>query len=464
MKKRLIVLTLITASSPALAQDRDTLWTKIIAEERVVSLSWDKDHPWDAQLTKAGATLMVKYLAAPQREVAEAIGSATVRPGDTRVVRFRLPESISGNPIGPVCLFVQLPDRRTLPIRRANAQLSDTAGFRYDAWDRVLRQRTQARAAEATLASAERALSVSSQSITNQEASVASRGWTTARACDAIPEPALAARAKPFDAVSPAEQSEAAQRSCIRQVWLANNVNSNYVDATLPKALDRLRELRDVVEAQKALRGAFDAPFIGAGTSDLPALLDAILERLGKDNGTVAARRQQLDAFRNDWNRWAPTSKAYRPQIGNASDYLRWNSTALEISFRIFVPGVAKALNASWAIEGVPAATVRDLESFLGASLDAYNGCIEDAGKQLRTKWETWQKELASAPQFAKSAREFLVRECRQEVGLLDKLRAEQVALQQELARAQQALATTTNAPALSSKALTLNTLACGQQ
>ncbi len=457
-------IALGTFGSPsAAAQDRDTLWTKATAEGRVVSLAWDKQHPWDAVLTAQGAELVAKYLAESRREVTEPLARATVRPGDSRTFRFALPDTVRINPIGPVCLFVQLPDRRVLPIRRASPQLGDTAGFRYEAWDRQVRQRTQARTAEANLATAERALAVSAQSIANQEASVASRGWTTLNACDAITAPAAGAVAKPFDAVSPQEQDDAARRTCVRQVWLANELTTNYTQQILPKRLARLEATRDVAEARSSLLATFDSAFVGPGGTDITSLLDAIINRLGTGNATVTARQEQLREFVRDWTRWAATSKEYRPQFGSADAYFGWPSTATEIAFRIFGPALANALKATWAMGDVAAPTARDLESFLGASLDAYGGCVDDGRKQLATKWDTWAKQQASAPQFAAAARDFLVRECRQEVILVDKLKAERVALQAQLARAQQALTTATAVPPLATKAEALNFSSCSQ-
>jgi hypothetical protein len=118
-------------------------------------------------------------------------------------------------------------------------------------------------------------------------------------------------------------------------------------------------------------------------------------------------------------------------------------------------------MNAQWAVRDLPQASTRDLESFLGASLDAYAGCVEDGRKQLKTKWENWQAEQRSAPRFSAAARDFLVRECRQETGLLAKLKENHTALEQQLARAQQALAVATAPAALNTKATVLNSLSC---
>ncbi len=449
-------------AQPGIAQDRETLWTKATAEGKVISLAWDKQHPWDAALAAAGAELVAKYQVEGRREVTELLGRATVRPGDSRTVRFALPDTVRANPVGPVCLFVQLPDRRVLPIRRANAKLTDTVGFRYDAWDRQMRQRTQARAAEQSLVAAERALAVATQSLANQEASVARRGWSTLDACTTIAAPANLASARPFDALPPLEQEEAARRVCVRQVWLANDLITNYVENTLPERFEQAGNSRDVEAARSRLMATFSAAFVGLG-GDVTELLNVIVDRLGGDNATVKARMEQLREFVRDWSSFSETSEDYRPQFGKADTYLGWASTAGEVAFRIFGPALAKALDVMWAMEGVPPATTRDLESFLGASLDAYAGCLEDGRKQLATKWENWQAEQARAPQFATSARDFLVRECRQEVGLIDKLKTERAAIEAQLAKAKQAMTVASTPPPLASRPELLNQASCTQ-
>ena len=114
-----ISAAVLASALAAAAQDRDTLWTRATAEGRVISLSWDRAHPWDAILTSGGAQLFARYVVEGGKEVTEPLGNATVRPGDTRTVRFPLPDTLRANPTGPVCLLFQLPDRRVLPIRRA---------------------------------------------------------------------------------------------------------------------------------------------------------------------------------------------------------------------------------------------------------------------------------------------------------------------------------------------------------
>jgi len=114
-------------------------------------------------------------------------------------------------------------------------------------------------------------------------------------------------------------------------------------------------------------------------------------------------------------------------------------------------------------MEDVPAGTIRDLESFLGSALDAYGGCVDDAVKQLATKYENYQALRSTAPQRAAAARDFLVRECRQEVSDFEKMKADRKIIEDELARDQQVL-TRASAPApLATSPIVLNTASCQQ-
>ena len=452
----------VCASTAALAQDKDTLWTKATAEGKVVLLSWDKHHPWDAVLSMQGATLLAKYRVDARREVTEPLSKGVALPNQERMLRFRLPDNVQSNPAGPVCLLIQLPDRRMLPIRRANQKGDDTVGFRYQAWEQQVREQSQTKAAEAAVTTGQNALKLSEQSIANQQASIARRGWSTIAACDNVSTPAPTASVKPFDVVAPQEQDDVARRVCVRRVWLANDLAKNYLQRNLPEVLKQAASTRDVAAARTRI-GAVALPFIGLGGVDVPDLVQTVVGALGNTNPTVNARREQTQAFLRDWNRWSGGAKAYKPQLGADDDYLGWPSTAGEIALRIFAPALAKTINAEWLTADMPPPTRQDFEGYLGASLDAYAGCVSDGNKQLKIKYDNWQKEQQAAPQFTASERDFLVRECKQEVGLLDKLKAEHDTLQSQLTRAQQTLAAAANAAALPTKAQPLNFSACTQ-
>jgi hypothetical protein len=142
------------------------------------------------------------------------------------------------------------------------------------------------------------------------------------------------------------------------------------------------------------------------------------------ERGTLSTRETQAAEFRRDWERLLSSMPGYEPHL-TENEVLALPSTAHDVAFRIFGPTLARQIQAEWAVDGVPAATLTDKEGVVGVALDAYFGCLEDGRKQLAIKWENWEALETSAPQRAAAARDFFVRECRQEVSLLEKLRKE---------------------------------------
>jgi hypothetical protein len=58
-----IVAAFLILTSPAFrAQDKDTLWTLVKAQDNSIVVNWDKSHPWDQQLSAPqGADLVAEY-------------------------------------------------------------------------------------------------------------------------------------------------------------------------------------------------------------------------------------------------------------------------------------------------------------------------------------------------------------------------------------------------------------------
>jgi len=456
------VAALLVFSSIAAAQDKETLWTKVTAEGRIVSLAWDKDHPWDAALNTGGAELVARYFVDSRREVSESLGRGVARNGDRRTLRFPLPETLRAPAVGPVCLFLQLPDRRTLPVRRANARDADTVGFRYEPWERQIRQASEAKLAQERVAVTERSLSMSSQNIAAKQTSLAQRGWTDMASCEQIATPSATVGPRPPDVVAPADQDNVARQVCVNRVAVGYLINDDFISDTLPKIIASAEAAKDAEKARSSMSEVYSSAFAGPPGMNPAALLNAIVGKLGADNATVRARQSQGTEFLRDWAKWTPTLKNYTPPLGSPTDDVGWPSTAAESAFHLFGHDLASQLKADWAMDGVPAGTVRDLESYLGAALDAYSGCVEDSAKQLKTKYDSWEGLRSTAPQRAASARDFLTRECRQEVGSLDGLKSQRAALQDQLTRDRQSLTAATASSALPTASQQLNSVACG--
>ena len=456
-----VVASILLATALGRAQDKDTLWTKVTAEGKAILLSWDKNHPWDQMLGAQGAELMATYFTG-NREVSESLGRAAAAKGDARTLRFTLPENVRATVSGPICLFLQAPNRRALPVRRASAGDADTVGFRYDAWERSIRQVSDVALARSRVADATRSLDTATRRVASKQASMAQRGWSDQASCQQVAAPSSLLGPKPFDVIEPADQQDAARRVCVNRVVTGFIVNQLYIE-DLPKSLADLAAAKNVERARAKISAVFSSAFAGPAEVNPRELVGAIAQRLGADNATLKARQPQIAVFDRDWMKWAATLKDYTPPLGTPDDDLGWVSTARESAFRLFGPDLAKKLNASWAMEDVPAATIRDLESFLGSALDAYGGCVDDAVKQLATKYENYQALRSTAPQRAAAARDFLVRECRQEVSDFEKMKADRKTIEDQLARDQQALARVSAPTPLATSPVALNAVSCQQ-
>jgi hypothetical protein len=419
------------------AQGKDTMWSTVSAQGPSVSLSWNKDHPWDKVLGSGGAQLIARYRGDGRGDTTEVMSVATGGDRTDRTFRFTLPNDLRSRPLGPICLLIQLPGRKVLPVRRASKEDADTAGFRYEAWERQVRQRSDQLAAERRVAQAEQALTIAAQNVARQETVVSGRGWSDRESCNNAAAPTAADTAlQPYDVVAPSDQDDIARRVCVYRVWNGRVATERYVANRLETQVAKLAAARDQQQALELLMGVFGDAFV------LPDVAGPLLEELIQtgEAGDLAARMAQAAEFRRDWERLSPSMAGYQPHLGKANDMLGMPSTGGQVAFRVFGIPLARRIKAEWAVEGLPAASATDKAGVVGIALDAYFGCLDDGRKQLKIKWDNWQALKASAPRRAAATQDFFVRECQQEVDRLQKVKAERATMEGQLAREQQAL------------------------
>ncbi len=453
-----VALSMLLASLSA-AQGKDTVWTTVSTDAAGVSVAWHKNHPWNADLSRAGAQLVARYQA-EGRVTSEVISTAAATGTTERRFRFALPSDLRSRPQGPICLFVQLPNRRVLPIRRADKQDSDTAGFRDESWERHVRARGDLRAAQARVADADRSLVIATHNVTAQQAVVSRRGWATAGDCDRIvtPVPSTAAVA-PYDVVSPQSHDDVTRRVCVHRVWVARTWAQGVVAKVLVPAVAK-------AGGTGSEPGKIIAALFSNATFTLPDVVDGMLSAVSAESpvGDRAGRLTQAAEFRRDWQRLAAAMALYEPHVGTSLEMLELPSTAPPVALRVFGRDLARAHQAEWAVEGLPPASPSDILGIAGVMLDAYSGCLEDVRKQLRIKWDSWQSLASSAPRRAEAAHEFFVRECRQELTLLQQLTATRDAMQAQSDREQQALRAIGTPPSPSGSRTVLNASSCQEQ
>lgn len=447
---------LATASLGLLmAQDRDTLETKVTAEGSLVLLEWSKKHPWSLEMASRGAALVAEYVTGGRGLVSEVLRTAPGRanPKDDRALRFRLPEKIASPPQGPVCLFIQLPNRKVLPVRKANNRGDDTSRFRFEAWETVAAQRAAVESLKVRIAAAEAALAVKQKDVETQQSIIAKGGWKGADACAAITGPVSSEVRRPYDAVDPREQDAIARKVCIHRVWFGEQF------------LDRKRSAGEKGDQKSA------QTYVSAAASVVrsPAVLDAIVsmlkEKVTEPDESLRARFAQAAAYTADWQRWEPAMSAYsRPHFGESFDTLDLQSTAQDAAKRLLHPQLAKEVQLPPEKDLAPPRPT-DAAGYLGGSLEAYFRCVQDGKKQLATKYESWTALRAKTPELQAMAQADMMRACQREFGVLDRLTREVKALEEKLGRDRQALAAAEKASAPGSgKSQVLNGAACQAQ
>ena len=459
---RVAAVAIVAVATTALAaQDKSTLGTRVSVAGNDVAVTWDKNHPWDAQLSRSGAELVAEYEVGNRGVVSESLARAA-SGGANRTFRFTLPANLKGEPSGVVCLYVQPAGSRTvLPIRKATREGADTARFRYEEWEKSVRQHVDLVAAGRRVQALERDEAAAAQRLQAQQSAVETGGWSAAGACDAIPARNATGGATPYDIVAAPQQDETARRVCVHRVWSGRQL----ADRKLERYAKEVAGIRAggggiKVEAFADIlkEGVFGFNFI------VPEAAGALLEELrkaGTDAQILSRRSAQAAEFRADWNRFSPTSGDYAPQLGAADDVLGWGAETAPAALSVMARDMARRLKVDEIATTVAPATLRDLSGVIGASLDGYSGCLEDSRKQLKIKYDNWQALQTSAPQRAIAEHDFLVRECRQAVSTRDQLQAADEALKAKLAAEREAEAALQKVPPLPTTPRVVNNVAC---
>lgn len=434
------------------AQNRDTLETKVTAEGGVVALEWSKNHPWSQILLARGASIVAEYRTTARGVVSEVLGSATTRKQDERAVRFRLPDTLAAPPVGPVCLLIQLPDRKLLPLRKANKSGDDTSRFRYEDWEKAAARQSEATAARARLAVAERDLGMANGLVSAQQALSTRNKWESLQACQAISVAQTTTVEQPFDAVPPAEQDDVARRVCVSRVAWA--------ESELERRLATAREKSGSDAAGRYLN-------LAVGVVRTPAVVDQQLQGWAAetvpDDGNLQARLKQADQFRRDWERWSAGAATYlTPHVGERGDTIPLQSTASDAAFRIFGTSIATMLGVT--LKSEPKMEPQDRPGYVGGSLEAYSRCVVETRSQLNTKYDNWIALRSAAPARSAMARDQLIAACRDGVTKLEQLKASAQAATATVDRERAALASASVPLPIRDKTSTLNFSACSPQ
>jgi hypothetical protein len=447
------------------AQSRETLETKVTGSGGLVFLKWGKKHPWAAELQARGASLMIEYAtergkagidclvmtaqAADPRQPRGSGGCGVTGikdPDDDRTLRFRLPSRLTSPPKGNVCLYFQLPDRRVLPIRKADQQGRETARFQYPPWSDPLSRQAEVASAERRVIALREAVVLKRIEIERQQAINDRNQWKGGQ-CEGIPAPQLSQQGEALvrPLAPPADRDAFARQVCVMRLVNADEWIARVV-------------AQPTFKGHKQLASFLSGRAHGIGTIELA--LGLLSKETAADPG-VQERRAESEAFRRDWAAYAPNIRAYVqgvkkasysfPHFGDFEDVL-----ALQTMTRSIGKSIYDAAPAGSKLE------TRDVLGYIGGTLDTYALCVSDGKAQMETAYDAYQQLKSRTPQLQEAARQQLVRACAAGVGKLQQLEAELAALQQELATAEAAMGNQPDQAAAASADVTeLNGAAC---
>ena len=424
------------------AQDKDTLDTKVVAAGNTITLSWDKKHPWDADLIAHGVSLFAEYKTKSNGVVAERLQAAGPSGTNNRFIHFRLPDALIAAPQGAVCLYFQLPNRKLLPVRRADPQILDTARMRYEPWETVAVRNSQEKSHDAQLAALEGAIDQRSAEIGAAEKALNSKGWTSAASCQALPRPQFVSGQRPFDVVDPAQQEDVARRVCVSRIRYADEYldelfRGRFKDAPAPK--------------KEALFDELALSWVMLSPDELASILQ--LARQDASNPDLRQRQEQLREFRTDWAHWSPSAESYTPQLGGKTDldfltfqtFLEESCKADKQSCDRLVYLIASHLRNPANLSSQPPPPSTFILGYAGGALEAYSRCVVDDQKELKTKYDAWQQLQKDAPGLAEQAHNELVVSCQRQFTALNQLRADKVSFEAQYRAASGPQVTTPN-------------------
>jgi hypothetical protein len=381
----------------------------------VITLVWDKKHPWDADLMAHGVTLVAEFKTQSYGLASQKLQSAAAA-GQNRTLSFHLPAVLSAAPEGPVCLYFQTANQKILPIRKAGGSGGDASRFRYTAWETITVPRSRQRADAAKVNALKHEIGAKQAQLDKQEKDIAESKLTTVQACQNIPAPSFAAKDRPISVVDPSAQESVARRVCVSRVvwehtWLLTHL------ANVPS------------EKRPAFYEALTPSYV------LEPAVAAFLMRLPSDRGAsseIAQRQRQLVEYKRDWDQWAKSAPDYQPPLGGKTemDFLEVQSTAAEVGKRL-LPQIEEAELHTPHHAG---ASAQDIAGFVGASLEAYSRCVVDGKTELKTRYEAWVEGQQRAPELALRAQKQLIGECNARLATRDKTKLELDALQHQAA------------------------------
>lgn len=426
----------------------DHMWTRVEATGVDVTLTWESKHPWLDELRPERVALFAEYRS-EGRLVRERIGPGNSVPRQDRRAVYTLPQSLTGQVDGRVCLYFEVGrPPKVLPVR-APASGRETSRWHYPAWSDVVAAASTRRRRETDLALAQQQVASRDYDIRAVQARLAKAAWQSVDACSTITAK-VPEMVRPDDVLEPAQHAEGAARACVVNVFRTVAFAEMELDA-VRKELARGRiDLGTLADRLRRLFAhAYPLPVVaqaaGSTTVQLPP-----------------ARRAQLTSFLTDWRKWsADVARHPVSPIGTLYDELAWVSTAREPAFRLMVPDLASRVGVPELARYGSTRPTEDVLTVLAAGLDAYHGCKDDAVKQLATKYESWRTLTTRLPEVEEARAALLRQQCTTAFTALEAARSAYHRAEEALVRVQAQWDALRDPPPMSTRPIHLNDSAC---
>lgn len=343
----------------------DDAMVKLQANDNIINASWTLDHPWAKEFISQAAKFRLygQYVSHGKHvEVPLANAQLTGQTGWT----FQLPEKLPATPESPVCLHISAGRNQSIPVRSNGSAQYDTARFRYEPWERNIRNTSRLAEQQREINLLETAISQDEASVATYKKNLAARGIKTQGDCtrEEMTGTPSVAEAAPGKVVEPSRQQAASERICVHRT---RNWGSKII---LPPVY--------VIDVPAILKLYFDARAITSPSS----------------------RNDQLySQFQKDWASWyKETGEGFLPEIGEKNDILA------EVGL------VTAAIN-RWNTNPQNRNNT-DLNIIANGMLDAYTGCLEDVNKQLNANYNAWQLAQKNKESRDQRYSEFKQAEC----------------------------------------------------
>ena len=370
------------------------LGTEVVGKGSQIEFTWDADHPFAQQYARQNIVLVAEYLELDQsgrsKPVRQVLSRSNNQFAEIRKKVFSLPPQLRSIPASSnVCLYLQM-NRQAIPLR--NAGKFDTARFKYAEWSQLVATSTGRRLLSQDIATAERNLAIAernletslnqqNQSIDDFNQQLASENLAQAITiyeasdCKNITV-AATEQSKPFDVLEIEQHLPTALNVCAARAF--NSVR--FAEAIAKQEIPSVRLLPSIIKLNKTN-------------------LDALIGRLDSQ------RKQQLQIFTQSFLRFVQnTNSNFKPEIGSRNDLLPVSEYTYQRQDTVLrALGASQVANEAQLTLGV---------EVVSNELEEFKSCVVEGQQQLKTKYEAWQKRIASSPNRIDAKTQFIVQKC----------------------------------------------------